>query len=452
MIKKPTLYIFGLFLLSSACSPAALAADLMQVYNQALGSDQVYAQAKSNWHSVEMALPIARAAYLTQVAIAGNTTRNYSYYNPESLSLIQDYNWQYGYSLSITQPIFNLAAWESIKSASATVKAGTASFFASEQQLMQRTVTAYFNVLKAQDTLKYAIANKKAVLRQLTAAQVKFKTGVIAITDVYDARSSYDQILAQQITAENNLDVALEALRVITGRYYNSLRGISKRLPLSKPIPASITQWENISNQQNYNIRAQKYNVIAAMDVIKQRDYGALPTLNLGSGYSQAKAVDNRHVRTTTNNASLGLNLAYNPIQGGLVSASTKQALYNYLTAASRLEEVHRQVVSIARSNYVGVLFTIAQINTDKLRIASANNALAATEAGLTVGTRNMADVLSSLTTLYQAEQKYSTDQYTYIEQYVALKAAAGTLSISDLRKINSWLDNPVPLHPLNWN
>ncbi|OGT43287.1 MAG: hypothetical protein A3F13_07645 [Gammaproteobacteria bacterium RIFCSPHIGHO2_12_FULL_40_19] len=451
MIKKSRLILLFSFL-SSACSCAIHADDLIQVYNQALASDPVYAQAESNWHSIEMTLPIAQATYLTQVAIIGNDTRNYTYNNPESLGIIQDYNWQYGYSLLITQPIFNLPAWESIKSARATVKAATASFFASQQQLIQRTVIAYFNVLRVQNTLKYIIANKKAVLQQLTASEVKYKKGVIAITDVYNARSSYNQILAQQITAENSLDNALEALHLITGRYYTSLHDITRRLPLIRPIPAKIDRWVITANQQNYNIIAQKYNVIAAMDAIKQKASGGLPVLSFTGGYSQAQAVDNVNDRTTIDNALLGLNLAYNPIQGGLINASTKQARYNYLTAASRLEEVHRQVVSIARSSYVGIQFMISQIQTDQLRVSSARDALAATEAGLTVGTRTMVDVLSALTTLYEAEQRRAVDQYAYIDQYVALKAATSTLSVADLVKINSWLDHPVAFHPLHWD
>jgi len=429
----------------------ACAENLIQVYNQALESDETYAQAVANWHSAEMNLPIAESSYLTQVSINGNSSRNYSYYNPKSLSLIQDYNWQYGYALLITQPIFNLASWESIKSASATVKAATASFFASEQLLIQRTVTAYFAVLRAQNALKYVIANKEAVKKQLQASETKFKTGIIAITDVYDARSSLSQILAQQITAENNLDTALEALYIITGRYYTHLNGITKQLPLSTPIPANINQWVNIATKQNYNILTQKYNVISAMATIKQRDAASLPSLNFTGGYSQAKAVDNTNDRTTIENAALGLNLAYNPIQGGYVIATTKQALYNYLSAAAKLEDVHRQTVSQARTGFVGVMFSIDQIKTDKLRIVTARDALAATEAGLTVGTRTMVDVLSALTTLYQAQQKQEVDQYNYIDQLVALKAAAGTLSVSDVEKINSWLGEPVQFNPLYW-
>ena len=449
---KPKLLIFYFLILGNICSPPSYATNLIQVYNQALASDPVYAQAESNWHSVEMNLPIAQASYLTQVGVIANSTRNYSYYNPESQSLIQDYNWQYGYTLSITQPIFNLPAWESIKNAKAIVKAATASFFASQQQLIQRTVTAYFNVLRAQNALKYILANKDAVMQQLTASETKYKTGVIAITDVYNARSSYDQILAQQTTAENSLDNALEALHIITGRYYKSLNDITKRLPLLKPIPTNINRWVTTANTQNYNILTQKYNVLAAMDTIKQKASGGFPVLSLAGGYSQAQAVDNTSNRTVTDNASLGFNLAYNPIQGGLINASTKQARYNYLAAVSKLEEVHRQVVSVARSSYVGMLFAITQIETDQLRVSSARDALAATEAGLTVGTRTMVDVLSALTTLYEAQQKSVLDQYTYIEQFIALKAAAGTLSVADLVKINTWLGKSVAFHPLHWD
>lgn len=431
----------SVFAAGFSLSPA-FADDLMQIYGQAVQSDPIFAQAQSTWQSQKMNLPIAEAGYLPQVSITANTSRNYAHYSPNLTSYPGSYTWQYGYTLTATQPIFNFAAWAQIKGASASVKAATATYLAAQQSLMQRTATAYFNVLQAYDLLRYTVANKRAVWQQFVSSREQFRVGLIAVTDEYDARSRYDQVVAQQIAAQNSLNIQLEKLRAITGHAYVSLKGLGK-LPLLSPQPNNIDTWVHIADHQNYGLKAQNYNVIAAMEAIKQRAAGGYPTLGLTGGVGETHAVGNPP-DTATDTANLGLALTYNPIQGGSVIASTEQARYNYVTASGLLEQTYRQVVDQARSSFLSVLSNISQIKADKQSIVSSHNALDATEAGFKVGTRTMIDVLSALTTLYQAQKQYANDQYFYINNLIALKTAAGTLSVADLSEINTWLGKPV--------
>lgn len=428
-------------LVSSALYPD----DLMQVYHQAILSDQTFAQAQSRWQSQKMNLPIAIAGYLPQVTVTGNATRNHNVSHPV-VSTLNGYTWQYDYQLTLSQPMFNLATWAAIRGASASVKAATATYLAAQQSLIQRTATAYFDVLQAYDQLRYTIANKRAVWQQFVTAREQFRVGLIAITDEYDARSRYDQVVAQQLAAQNNLNIRLENLREMTGHDYRSLTGLGKQLPLLRPQPDNIDQWVDVANQQNYAIKAQNYTVQAAMQTIKQTVAAGYPSLNLQGSYSDSHITDNPHNSTGIPNTTsqdqteLGLAVSYQPIQGGRVIASTKQARYNYVTASDQLEQTHRQVVNQTRSSFLSVLSYIGQVKADKESIASARNALAATEAGFKVGTRTMVDVLNDLTTLYQAQQQYANDQYSYINHIIALKEAAGTLSVNDLAEINAWL------------
>lgn len=431
-------------LLCSIVIAVAQADNLVQVYQQAYKSDPTFAQAQSTWHSQQMNLPIARAGYLTQVGVTGATGWNYNS-GPITNNLGQDESsWQNSFGLTLSQPIFNVATWEQIKGAGATVKSATATYLAAEQTLMQQTASAYFSVLQAYDNLRYTIANKKAVWQQYQTSHQQYIVGLIAVTDEYDAQSRYDEVVAKQIAAQNNLDIQLENLRAITGRNYSTLSGIAVQLPLFTPQPNNIDQWVKVATKQNYNIKAQRYAEIAAMDTIKQEAAGGYPSLALtGSGtktftnFPQSQDV----IQTQAN---LGLALTYNPIQGGLVIASTKQAEYNYVTAAGALEQTYRQTVEQTRSSFLSVLSYISQVQADKAAIVSAAKALAATEAGMKVGTRTMVDVLNGLSALYLAQQAYSNDQYDYLNNLIALKQAAGTLSANDLVQINSWLKKPI--------
>ncbi|OGT34198.1 MAG: hypothetical protein A3C44_03105 [Gammaproteobacteria bacterium RIFCSPHIGHO2_02_FULL_39_13] len=433
--------------IASSCAFSPVFADnLIQIYQRAIISDPIFAQAESTWQSQKMNLPIAEAGYLPQVSIAANTTREYA--NNDAVSAVTgagtgDYWWQYGYTLTATQPVFNFVVWAQVRGASATVKSATATYLAAQQSLMQRTATAYFNVLQAYDQMRFTIADKEAVWQQYLTAREQFRVGLIAITDEYDARSSYDQAVAQQIAAQNNLNIQLENLRAITNRYYPALNGLGIRLPLVTPKPANVDKWVEVANKQNYQIKAQNYNVLVAMEAIKQAAAGDYPVLGVQGQFGETHAVDNPP-DTAQDAGSVGLNLTYAPIQGGLVIASTQQARYNYVTASGLLEQTHRTVVDQARSSFLSVLSNVSKIKADKQSIISAQNALEATQAGYKVGTRTMVDVLKALTTVYQAQLQHANDQYAYINNLVALKAAAGTLSVADLETINRWLGAPI--------
>ena len=451
---KRSLSLLGFLTAGFVCS-AAYADSLIQVYSQAATSDPIFAQARSTWQSQKMNLPIAEAGYLPQLFVTASGGPSYTDVGsgllPFGSVTGSGSQFQYGYGLSLTQPIFNFAAWEQIKGAGAQVKAATATYLAAQQSLMQRTALAYFNVLQAYDQLRYTVANKKAVRQQFVTAREQFRVGLIAITNEYDAQANYDQVVAQQITAQNNLNTQLEALRQLTGKNYASLKGLGKNLPLIRPQPDNINQWVDVANKQNYSLRAQNYNVLVAMENIKQQAAAGYPQLALQGGYQDTNSTASpatNGVGISTNadfsTASIGLGLTYNPIQGGRVIASTKQARYQYETASGLLEQTHRNVVYQTRSSFLSVLSNSSQIKADKQTIISSRNALAATEAGLKVGTRTMVDVLSAMTTLYQSQEQYANDQYTYINNLINLKAAAGTLSVSDLEEINSWLGKSI--------
>ncbi|OGT48893.1 MAG: hypothetical protein A3E82_04135 [Gammaproteobacteria bacterium RIFCSPHIGHO2_12_FULL_38_11] len=451
-LMKRTLRLFSIFTVGFALS-TAYADNLIQVYAQAVKSDPIFAQAESTWHSQKMNVPIAVAGYLPQVTVGANagpgyTTSGSTIFSGQSSTS----SWQYSYTLSASQQLFNLGIWDQIKGADASVKAATATYLAAQQSLMQRTALAYFNVLQAYDQLRYTVSNKRAILQQLVTAREQFRVGLIAITDEYDAQANYDQVIAQQITAQNNLNTQLEALRQLTGRNYYSLKSLGKKLPLIRPQPNNINTWVDIADKQNYSLQAQNYNVQAAMEMIKQKASGGYPSVSLTGAYAGGNSTQSLNsgnvagLSTSTDftSANIGLSLAYQPIQGGLVTASKEQARYNYVTAAGLLEQTHRSVVYQARSSFLNVLSNSSQIKADKQTIISSRNALAATEAGLRVGTRTMVDVLSAMTTLYQSQEQYANDQYSYINNLISLKAAAGTLSISDLRVINSWLGKSI--------
>jgi len=406
------------------------AESLVGVYRQAIKNDPTFKQAYTTWMSAREGIPIARANLLPDLDITSGLLRTYAtgtgYYNSGA------------FGLTITQPIFNFANWRNYSQAKATVRAAAATYAYSSQELMYRTAQSYFAVLKAYDKLRYTIANKKAIYRQLITAQQKFQVGLIAITGVYDAKARYDSAIAQEISDKNALSDALEDLRAITGHYYINLTSLKTQAPLITPKPADINAWVRIAEQQNYQLKAQENTMLAAKENIREQSAARWPTLNATGSYTRTY-----YHNYTSNNATAasgGLSLDFPIFQGGAVFAKTKQARYDYLNAVAALELHHRTVVDKTRQAYLGVISGISKIKADAEAIRSKRKQVESTQAGYTVGTRTMVDVLNAMSDLYQAQQQYADDQYSYIMSVIQLKKLAGTLGDADLAKINTWL------------
>ena len=69
-------------------------------------------------------------------------------------------------------------------------------------------------------------------------------------------------------------------------------------------------------------------------------------------------------------------------------------------------------------------------------------------EAGYSVGTRTIVDVLDATTTLYNAKQQLANARYTYLINQLNVKSALGTLNEQDLVALNNTLGKPVSTTP----
>ncbi len=448
MLNKFSRITRAIAILACSFSVSAQAASLVDVYNEAVKNDQTFRQAEATFLSASQGTDIARAALLPTIGASAQLQNTYVL-NQTSVRKDQPSKgnfWAQTYSLSVSQPIFNLASWINLHAAGKTVQAAQATYTAAEQDLIARTVSAYFSVLKASDQLRYTNAEKKSVLQSLRTAEQQYKVGIIAVTGVYDAQSQYDANVALSIADQNALNNSIEALRVITGKTYNSLNGLKKTIPLLPPNPTNIDTWVGKAVKQNYALKAQQLAAEASKDNISStRSSLHLPTLSASGSIG---FLHNSHTRlnpfgvkdSTGGQAAIELNL---PLYQGGVSASgttTQQARYNYMNAVAATDFQYRQTVQNARQNYLGVIAGVSQVRADKQAVLSNQKALKATESGYAVGTRTMVDVLQSLSNLAKAQKTYASDRYDYLNNIIQLKATTGTLSPADIHWLNTLL------------
>jgi outer membrane protein len=448
---------------------ALQAADLLTVYERALQNDPQIREADANRLASRESKPQALAALLPQFSASGSYSKdeqdvgrtqliNVDPSNPDSplvprtISSDAEGNTK-AYNLNLTQTLFRWDQWAALKRADSQVAQAEADYQAAQQDLILRTSQRYFDVLAAQDTVDAAQATLEAFSRQLEQADKRFEVGLIAITDVQEARAAHDQAAASVIQAKRALATAQELLRELTGESFDSLAGPIDDLPLEAPSPSDEEQWVTSALDQNLRvISARLATDIAKQDVSVARA-GHLPSIDIVAS-RQDQDFDGTQIGRnaagetaprspadqTQKNDSIGVQVTVPIYSGGATSSRVRQRVYLHRAARERLERTNRETERAARDAYLGVLSEMSRVRASKQALESSRTALQATEAGFEVGTRTTVDVLQSRRQLFDAQTTYSRSRYDYILNVLNLQLATGTLDRADLEKINAFL------------
>lgn len=449
-LRKMVLGFVGLMGLSSQI----LAVDLMDVYFQALDNDPTFKEAYSNFLAKSESLPQAWSQLLPQLSAAALVGRNQQLIDSGSFVVQQTYNGAQ-WKVNASQAIFNYQAWEQVKQARANVKAAMASFNDAAQLLMLRTTHAYLDLLLAKDTLNFAEAKKRANKRQLEQAQERFNVGLDAITAVYEARAAYDQATAEVIADNNKLLNENQNLSRITNQIYSHVAPLrNNNIPLVAPEPKIVDEWITTGLKQNYGLYAAKYNMQAARENIKAASSGNWPVLSIqgnvvdthydsnpSDGSGSSSLVNNLFIPQEQRLAVVSLNANLPLYQGGLVASQTRQAQYNFQSSSQQLERTYRNVVVSTNILFRNIVDGIEKVKADRQTVLSQQNSVDSVNAQYAVGTRTMTDVVLAQKYLFEAQQQLAADQYLLIDTILNLKYYAGTLNVSDLEEINSWLN-----------
>ena len=468
MTRRARAVLAGL-VLALAGAGAASAKDLVGVFEDALHNDPTIRAADANRLAQRETRPQALAALLPQINASAGYTRDHAagfqdqpYQNSNTgqfyvapLQFTQGYT-QKQWGLKLQQNVFSWSNWMNLKAASAQVAQAEATYQAAEQNLILRVSQAYFNVLSALDNLEAQQASLEAIARQLDQADKRYDVGLIAITDVQEAKAARDTASAAVIAAKRTLATAEDQLEEITGQKYDSLTKPGDDMPLNMPEPADETQWVNISLEQNATLVASRLNADIARDNVKAAFGGHLPSIDLvaGRSYSQQNGPYEFAGQTLDdygnkiNDRQIALQITVPIFSGGLTQSKVRQSQYLWIAAKEQMVQSSRATERQARDAYLGVISGIARVQALKQARESSQTALTATEAGYEVGTRTAVDVLNARRTLVQAQTDYSGSRYDFIVSIVQLRLAAGNLDRPQLEQINGWLGVNAPTSP----
>jgi len=420
----------------------AQAADLIQVYQQALANDATYASARSSLTAGQERITQGRSGLLPFISASGNSTRNNGDATSAELftgTLIKNdvNNHVNAYNVSLTQPLFNWNAWETYQQSKLSQATAEATFAQAQQDLITRVAQAYFDVLTAQDNLTSTQAQKVATTEQLASAKRNFEVGTQTITDTHEAQAAYDLVVAQEFAAINDLDNKRTALSVIIGQVPGELAPLRPGVTIMPPSPAVVDPWIDSAVTQNYAVVAAGLNAEIAKREISRNRAGHMPTLNLVATNSRQSITGGGG---TTNNNAIGVNWSVPIFSGFAVTSKVRETIALEDKARNDLEATKRVASQNARSAFLGMNSGLAQVKALEAAEVSSKSSLDSNKLGYQVGVRINIDVLNAQKLLYATQKDLSKARYDTIMNGLRLKSAAGSLKEEDLAPVNALL------------
>ena len=202
--------------------------DLISLYQEAAFNDPVINSARFNlvarqefyWQGLSVLLP----------QVSANPTGTRFFQHGEGTNRVFD---QRSYTVTLTQPVFNLAGVQLFKQGDLNSKISDLQFYQAQQDLVIRVSQAYFDVLTAQDNVELLTNKKELIRQQLQAAKAKFEIGSATIVDANDAQARFDVANAQEIAAHADLVVKRGVLEQLIGHPVKHIKPMAKDVSIA---------------------------------------------------------------------------------------------------------------------------------------------------------------------------------------------------------------------------
>ncbi len=341
--------------------------------------------------------------------------------------------------ISLRQPLMNIPKMQEYRQTKIRAQVGATRFVLAEQDLILRLSEAYFSALAAKNVLDLIKAEKKAVNEQQEQARRRFQAGIATITDVHDAEARYDLVLAQEIEANSELAIRMQALKRLVGIQPASLASLKKEVPVEVAEYDSLE--ELLEKAKKYHPRLKYYaQQIEYQEMEVKKTKGQhWPSIDLVAGYN----------KTNTNNAVIIPNLSYGTVgmqvsvpifSGGYTAAKVSEAQALLAKVKEDYDNAWADITQKLNEAFLGLLGSKKKIAALLTAQKSAQTSLQSNQMSLQAGIKTTIEVLNAERELQLVRTRLLKARYDSLLYLVRLKASAGTLSVDDVYEINQWL------------
>ena len=420
---------------------------LLELYDAARGFDANYQSVQAQFEATRLKSSQAQAKLGPTGSLSVNLSKNNINYDPKQGS--SNYDRFYGTNaatVTASQPLYRPADKAEVAQSSLQMQVVQEQLAAAEQELMVRVSQAYFDVLAAQDTVTFVQAQKTAVAEQLASAKRNFEVGTATITDTREAQAGFDLVTAQEIAAQNDLQVKKLALDQVVGKTGTQPKSMAVKAEPSPLSPAQVDEWVSMSAEKNPTLRQAVIGLQVSELETQKAKSGLKPTVDFQLSHSLQNSVNASSsgalaYGSTTNLTTGAVVLSWPFYTGNALDNRVRETLSLTQKAQADLDAATRTVAQNTRSAFFGVMSGVSQVKALQAAVESSQVALEANKLGYSVGVRINMNVLDAQSKLFDTKAKLAKARYDVLMGSLRLRQVSGTLQLQDLQGINNLLE-----------
>ncbi|QNM82595.1 TolC family outer membrane protein [Sphingomonas sabuli] len=399
---------------------------------------------------------IARAAGRPQVVGTVGVNRNLTRSGIILQQQGDDHNISLSGGVDLNVPLYSGGRVKnSVRAAKTRVEAGRATLDAVEGDVFTEAVAAYMDVIRDRAIVELNQNNVRVLSTNLEATSDRFEIGDVTRTDVAQSQARLELARSNLATAGARLATSVENYKRVIGEAPDALAPPD---PLP-PLPATPEEAVRIALVNNPDLFAVNQQAVAAGYDVRVARSQRLPTIGASASGDYINQLTGDTGPFVTDRSGTATSVAISgsiPIyQGGEPAARIRRAQALEGQVLEQVIGVERAVVANTRAAFASYRAALQAIESSNEAVSATELALEGNRAELSVGTRDVLDLLN-------AEQELLNAQVTLVssrrDAYVAgfqLLNAMGETQAEDLN-----LDGGVLYDPLgnyrrvagNWN
>ncbi len=342
-------------------------------------------------------------------------------------STLSGYNSPAAVGATITQTLYNgFQTANKTRQAESSVLAARATLRVAEQTVLLNAATAYMNLLRDTAILDLQRRNVEVLQEQLRQTRDRFNVGEVTRTDVAQSESSLAAGRSQVLLAQANYTASAATYRQVIGAEPGKL---APATPVDRFSPHSLPGAVAAGTAANPAVATAEYNVDVALQAVKVAEGALYPTVSVQGSYTKNWLSQQSLSVMDSYNASVFGTLSVPIYQGGAEYSLIRQTKETLGQKRLDLDTARDQIRQNVVQAWGQLEAAKANIDATQAQVQAAEIALNGVREEARVGQRTTFDVLTAQQTLVNARVALVTAQHDRVVASYTLLSAVGRLS-----------------------
>jgi len=437
-------------------SGTAVAANLMQAWQSAQEHDPEFAaalaahaagdtkrdQAKALWRpSVTLVASVGKMTNETSTSGAQFAAPGFEQSNGVAFDTsIRDGSAEH-YAISAKQPLFNRVLSAQRRQLVLTADMAESEWQGSRQQLIMRVVEKYFDLMSAIESLRLIRQREVAVEKATNESKDRFKLGSLPVVDTYEATANLEDIKAQAMAAEMEVQIKEAAFSDLTGIQKIDAGTIEPFPPTFLESLPPLDYWISHTSQNNLSLKKQTTFQGFAKEEAAKSAIASTPSIELVAQIARdhlSGAGDFGSADNSVSNRSIGIQLTLPIFTGGYRSSQHEEALHLIEKSVAEGALLQQRIALQTRTAWLGVTTGAARTMALEQALKASRSRLQATRLGRELGDRTTLDLLNAEADTTHAEYVLLQARISVLLNRLRLAELSGSLDESILLTVNS--------------